>query len=55
MELRQYLLFLLICFRVLRCSVDDLCAVQNETGEQVSQHVDVCTMESQSDVSHAAL
>lgn len=38
-----------ICKRVLRCSVNDLCAVQNETSEQVSQREDVCTMESQSD------
>ncbi|XP_039049065.1 tRNA (adenine(58)-N(1))-methyltransferase non-catalytic subunit trm6-like [Hibiscus syriacus] len=37
-----------ICKRILRCSFNDLCAVQNETGEQVSQHEDDCTMESQS-------
>ncbi|KAK8642364.1 hypothetical protein V6N13_011710 [Hibiscus sabdariffa] len=37
-----------ICKRILRCTFNDLCSVQNETGEQVNQHEDVCAMESQS-------
>ncbi|GMI82492.1 tRNA methyltransferase 6 [Hibiscus trionum] len=34
-----------ICKRILQCSLNDLCSVQNETGVQVGQHEDVCTME----------
>ena len=51
----QNVFFLPICIRTLRCSLNSLCSAQNGTGEQVSQHEDVCTVESQSNVSHAPL
>ncbi|XVE69746.1 hypothetical protein DITRI_Ditri10aG0015900 [Diplodiscus trichospermus] len=37
-----------ICKRILWCSLNSLCSAQNGNGEQVSQHEDVCTVESQS-------
>ncbi|XWS14471.1 hypothetical protein CRYUN_Cryun35bG0012300 [Craigia yunnanensis] len=41
--------------RTLRCSLNDLCSAQNGTGEQVDQHEDVCTMESQSNAPKEAI
>ncbi|XP_022756893.1 tRNA (adenine(58)-N(1))-methyltransferase non-catalytic subunit trm6-like isoform X2 [Durio zibethinus] len=37
-----------ICKRTLLCSLNDLCLAQNGSGQQVNQHEDVCTVESQS-------
>lgn len=45
--------FLPICFRTLRCSLNDLCSAQNGNGEQAGQHEDVSTLESQSNVRHS--